>query len=356
MSGSLIQLAAKGVQDAYITNDMGVSLFRSRYTRHKNFSTAPKFIKMITKEDTTVVIPSYGDLLNGLWLEGTDILTKFEGATFDLYIGGTKIDSQTLDFMSDVWQNYMAETYTKSQEINNLTSTSNTKFFPLHFYFCDNDMFLPLISLQYHQVEIKITFARTVTPPSNIDVKIYGNYVFLDTEERQQLVDTPLEFIVTQVQKQVYDGNDNFDLSFFNHPVKSIYFGHPAKSGTLSNDKFSFDTADLYLNSTALLENMSPLYFHTVQNYLNSKFGINQYDENENCPFYTRYFAYHFCKNASKHTPTGTCNFSRLDDAKLTIRNLQRGSDRMNEKVTIYAVNYNILKIKDGMAGILFGN
>ena len=87
MSGSLIQLAAKGVQDAYITNDMGVSLFRSRYTRHKNFSTAPKFIKMITKEDTTVVIPSYGDLLNGLWLEGTDILTKFEGATFDLYIG-----------------------------------------------------------------------------------------------------------------------------------------------------------------------------------------------------------------------------------------------------------------------------
>ena len=71
MSGSLIQLAAKGAQDAYITNSAGVSLFRTKYTRHKNFSQAPKLIKILTNKDSTVIIPSYGDLLDGLWLEGT---------------------------------------------------------------------------------------------------------------------------------------------------------------------------------------------------------------------------------------------------------------------------------------------
>ena len=344
MSGSLIQLAAKGAQDAYITNSAGVSLFRAKYTRHKNFSQAPKLIKILTNKDSTVIIPSYGDLLDGLWLEGTDLVSKFTGATFHLYIGGVKIDSQPFDFIADIWQNYMAETYTKSQEINNATSTSNKRFIPLHFYFCDHDMFLPLLALQYHQIELKIDFPN---PSQAVDVKLYGNYVYLDTEERKYFVDNPHEFIITQVQKQTYDTSDNLDISFFNHPVKSLYFGHPANSGVLLNDKFTFDTADIYLNSVPLVENMSPLYFHSIQNYKHSKFGINQFDENENCPFYTRYYAYNFCKNASSYTPTGTCNFSRLDDAKITLRNVQRGNLRTNEKITVYAVNYNILKVSN---------
>src|SRR5210317_802221 len=93
-----------------------------------------------------------------------------------------------------------------------------------------------------------------------------------------------------------------------------------------------------------------------IYTYKHSKFGINQFDENENSPFYTRYYAYNFCKNSSSYTPTGTCNFSRLDDAKIVLRNTQRGSTRLNEKITVYAVNYNILKVSNGMAGILFGN
>tara|TARA_B100001559_G_C16484300_1_gene615257 strand:- start:1046 stop:2107 length:1062 start_codon:yes stop_codon:yes gene_type:complete len=353
MSGSLIQLAAKGAQDAYITSSAGMSLFRTKYTRHKNFSQAAKLIKIITNKDSTVIIPSYGDLLDGLWFEGTDLVSKFTGCTFHLYIGGTKVDSQPFDFIADIWQNYMAETYTKSQEINNATSTSNTRFLPLHFYFCDHDMFLPLIALQYHQIELRIEFPDASQP---VDVKLYGNYVYLDTDERTFFADNSHEFIITQVQRQTYDTSDNLDISFFNHPVKSLYFGHPTTTNLLINDKFTFDTADIYLNSTPLVENMSPLYYHSIQNYKHSKFGINQFDENQNCPFYTRYYAFNFCKNASSYTPTGTCNFSRLDDAKITLRNVQRGTLRTGEKITVYAVNYNILKVSNGMAGILFGN
>jgi hypothetical protein len=72
---------------------------------------------------------------------------------------------------------------------------------------------------------------------------------------------------------------------------------------------------------------------------------------------YTRYFAYHFGLNVSEYNPSGTCNFSRLDNAKLIIRGAEKGSFRGDQKdIYVYAVNYNVLRIKDGLAGILFGN
>jgi len=57
--------------------------------------------------------------------------------------------------------------------------------------------------------------------------------------------------------------------------------------------------------------------------------------------------------DASDYNPSGSCNFSRLDNAKLIIR----GVEAVNRSyVYVYAVNYNVLRIKDGLAGILFGN
>jgi hypothetical protein len=107
MSGALVQLVSKGAQDVYITNqETGTSMFRSRYTRQKNFSQSPKLIKKnLSSMDNTIIIPTYGDLLDGVWLEGDDLLTKLDGARFDLYIGGVKIDSQTYDYITGIWQN-----------------------------------------------------------------------------------------------------------------------------------------------------------------------------------------------------------------------------------------------------------
>jgi hypothetical protein len=61
--------------------------------------------------------------------------------------------------------------------------------------------------------------------------------------------------------------------------------------------------------------------------------------------------------NASDYNPSGSCNFSRLDNAKLVLRGVEKGNNRpANQELLIYAVNYNVLRIKDGLAGILFGN
>jgi hypothetical protein len=72
---------------------------------------------------------------------------------------------------------------------------------------------------------------------------------------------------------------------------------------------------------------------------------------------YTRYFVYHFGLNVSDYNPSGTCNFSRLDNAKLILRGVEKGNLRGDQKdIYVYATNYNVLRIKDGLAGILFGN
>ena len=74
MSGALIQLVSKGVQDVYLTSDEGHSFFRMKFTRHTNFSQAPKFIKTVHSNDTSITIPVLGDVINGLWFESSDCI------------------------------------------------------------------------------------------------------------------------------------------------------------------------------------------------------------------------------------------------------------------------------------------
>ena len=59
---------------------------------------------------------------------------------------------------------------------------------------------------------------------------------------------------------------------------------------------------------------------------------------------------YSFSLRPEDHQPSGTCNFSRIDTARLiTGANLSSGDH-------IYAVNYNILRIMSGMGGVAYSN
>ncbi len=366
MSGALIQLVSKGAQDMYFISDEGHSFFRMKFMRHRNFSQAPKFIKTISDKDASVTIPVLGDVMNALWIDGNNsTLDMFYKSTIDLYIGGQKIDSQSFDYYADIWPNYLADTYSKSRELNNNSSSANPSFVPLQFFFCNHKAFLPLVALQNHQVEIKIHFNETsLSGISETDkrVDIYGNYIFLDKDEREDMVKRNMDFVITQVQKSEHelnttDGYNTIDISQINHPVKSLFFGFDVSSDDYENDFFTFSGVDLHINGTPLFENMKPGFFHTIQNYYRSEFGVSEFNSTLKIPFYTRYYVYHFCLNASKYEPSGTCNFSRLDNAKLIIRGARKGSLRPSDQTLfIYALNYNILRIKNGLAGVLFGN
>ena len=377
MSGALIQLVSRGAQDVYLNSDDGHSFFRMKFTRHTNFSQAPKFIKTISDKDPVFTIPVLGDLVNSLWLEGVDKNSNVSSnllynSTIDLFVGGQKIDSQHYDYYADIWPNYLADTYTKCQELTNKTSISHRNFQPLHFFFCDYGAFLPLVALQHHQVEVRITLdpaSLANYSDSQKRINVYANYIYLDKDERESMVKRQMDFIITQTQRidfpfsNVFDntiesgGYNDLDISTLNHPVKSIFFGLSATNIDPTNDRFTFKTGDIHINGTPLLENMSPTYFHTCQNYYKSKFGVTDYRVDSEDLMYTRYFVYHFGLNASDYNPSGSCNFSRLDNAKLILRGVEKGTLRARDKdMYIFAVNYNVLRIKDGLAGILFGN
>ena len=61
---------------------------------------------------------------------------------------------------------------------------------------------------------------------------------------------------------------------------------------------------------------------------------------------------YSFALKPEEHQPSGSCNFSRLDNAKLSVSTASGLSSSDN----IYAVNYNVLRIMSGMAGLAYSN
>jgi len=362
MSGGVIQLVSKGAQDMYLINNDGKeSLFRMVYVRHTNFSMAPKkleFVGQAPKNNGTssIFLKSFGDLVNYMWLEGTNLTDYLRGTTFDLYIGGQKIDSQTFEFLSEAWQPYLAETYSKSTIVNNGWTSSCKNFLPFHFFFCDLHSFIPIVALQYHEVEIRVTWGPSIE--SCPDIIPYANYIYLDTKEREEMTSKSMDIIVSQVQRYnvpVSTGTVNsIDLSMINHPVKTLFFGVEDSTiyFTQTGSRFTFSDAELQINGTTVFESMSPMYFHIVQGFYHTDNAVLSWDPSVKQPNKTLLYMYNFCLNSTSFRPTGTCNFSRIDNAKITLNTVQSNQS----EGFVYAINYNILKIQKGLGGILFGN
>ena len=78
---------------------------------------------------------------------------------------------------------------------------------------------------------------------------------------------------------------------------------------------------------------------------------------------------YSFALNPEEHQPSGTCNFSRIDNATLAVGfgrlNAVTGAVENNfyanylgsdSVFSVYAVNYNVLRVMSGMAGLAYSN
>ena len=86
--------------------------------------------------------------------------------------------------------------------------------------------------------------------------------------------------------------------------------------------------------------------------------------------YYTRIFPKNFCKNISdldriglysfalnpfEIEPSGTCNFSKILNKNLKIKFFNNNINNISSKnLYIFAVNYNILVITNGMAGLRY--
>ena len=341
MSGGIAQLVAIGAQDAHIVGKPEVSFFRSNYKRHTNFAQTVE--KQVIQGNptangmSTVRFERKGDLVGYVYITNrvaNSTLTranwKAQIAKVDLLVGGQVIDTQTSEFSQEIAPVMLAQTYSKSLAA---AGGNDSRFYPLRFSFCENaQSALPLVALQYHDVELRITWGTTGIAS---DYEVHTQFIYLDTDERTTLANTPQNMLITQTQKMVQSGSPTQELSF-NHPVK---FLATYKSGGVhvkdSNIKLQINGTDVGDAKHSVNYTSTALYHHTPFSTLNSSVDTH--------------LLYPFCLDTSKLQPTGSLNFSRIDSARLL-------SDSGNFDTDIYAVNYNILRIENGMAGLLYSN
>ena len=66
---------------------------------------------------------------------------------------------------------------------------------------------------------------------------------------------------------------------------------------------------------------------------------------------------YSFALRPEEHQPSGSCNFSRIDNATLQlVLSNNTVSGTKTAKVRVYATNYNVLRVMSGMGGLAYSN
>ena len=350
MSGGIAQLVAVGAQDVHLVGQPEVSFFRSTYKRHTNFSqTVERQViqgNVSNNGMSTIRFERKGDLLNYVYLmpikgdglsantfttDWTDVISKVE-----LLIGGQVIDEQDSTYSTLIAPTLSAFSSSKSTSSSLYDGTSASKFYPLRFSFCENwQSALPLISLQYHDVELRITWGIEA---ASSKWEVYSNYAYLDTQEREVFASQPQNMIMTQVQKAIASNSKIQELNF-NHPVKYIAAGDATNVTMVST---AGNKLKLQINGTDVADyKFADPNFTTVPLYYHTSHGTATPG--------TKLFFYPFCLDAGKLQPTGSLNFSRLDSARII-------NDTSNCDKDIYAVNYNVLRIENGMGGLLYSN
>jgi len=328
MSGGIAQLVAVGAQDAHLVGQPEVSFFRSNYKRHTNFAqTVERQViqgNPIANGMSTVRFERKGDMVGYVYIanrSGNQTNWNPRISKVELLIGGQVIDEQDYEFSSNLAPTVMNQTYSKSTYVDEA-------FYPLRFSFCENaQSAIPLIALQYHDVELRITWGATATA----DAEVYVQFIHLDTDERTALSSTPQNMLITQTQKAVASASKTQELNF-NHPMKYL---------VAANAMTAADKLKLQINGTDVTDaktviphfTSAPIYYHTTA-------GNCSADDLILIPF---------CLDTAKVQPTGSLNFSRLDSARLV-------SDNTSFNNTIYAVNYNVLRIENGMGGLMYSN
>ena len=416
MAGGLMQLVAYGAQDVYLTGNPEVTFYQAKYKRHTNFAmeNIEQTVNGTAANSgrVSVTVARNGDLVGDMYLElESDIAATATAeagdcnwvaeravSSVELSIGGQRIDKHYQKWWRLYSELYLDEAKKATWGKMTTAADGSTVYLPLVFFFNRNPgLYLPLIALQYHEVRIDIDLAADFDTFLNKSVfKVWANYVYLDTEERRRFAQKGHEYLIEQVQ---HTGTDTVDAAntkqvrlSYNHPVKELVwcFSNTAAKSSLWNFTAknlvtevaleSDQTADaLDSNCYVPISNLgTPMYatklstvayteeaagqletFKLVLNgqdrfkeqkgkYFNQ---VQAYNHHSGCPA-PGVYSYSFALKPEEHQPTGTCNFSRIDNAQVAVKMAAGTATSMH----MFATNYNVLRIQSGMGGLAFSN
>ena len=408
------------------------------------FDGTPNFGQRIT-----CLIPRRGDLLGRVYLDVTlprifDTTGQelsytnavghalIQEITFE--VGEQEIDRQTGEWM-EIWTQLTTPTGQRdalNQMVGRLnqymspfagvtpiiapgpTSEGLRLLIPLQFYFCNNPgLYLPLLALQYHPIRINITLRPLqqlfwLPPPDELDqsnwkpacqksvdctaqivnMMLWGEYTYLDVEERRMFVSTSHEYLIEQVQYtppySLTAQQTTATISIeFNHPLKEFIFVAQRDEMANRNEWFNY--------SSLAIDEPCPVLVMPYLNLLNSGtagrtdliasaklqldgydrfplrlpqyFRLQQpYDHHTTTPVDAYIYNYSFALRPEDFQPTGTMNASRIDSIVWQIQmnpilsnpTIPTWQQRGNCHIVVYGHNYNVFRVINGFGGLLF--
>ena len=380
MGGGLVQLAAYGSQDVYLTTNPQITFFKSVYQRCTNFA-MESIIQLLDGNinfggNITVVVARNGDLLGNIvlqvglpdpslfiipdsydyfgWINSVgNYLIKY----VSVEIGAQQIDEQYGQWM-DIWSELnlnasqipgysqmVGKNGSVWQPYDASVEPGSRLFIPLQFWFCRNPgLAIPLIALQYHEIRLKITFEKfenlvvAVTngnyqevvlngiSPSFRSFQMFDTYYYLDTIERRKFAQNAHEYLIEQVQSQSGNvssltGENNIRLNL-NHPTKELVW--------IFNRNGTFAPLNDFSIGTEIIPNGTPAQFAPMYSFKLIINGTERFKERPGEYFrlvqcyehHTKIpgnyiYVYSFALRPEEHQPSGTCNFSRIDSSQL---------------------------------------
>lgn len=349
----------------------------------------PTIVQNVTPNDYSQANPNAVSWVNGIGFAMIDYVS--------IWIGQQEIDRQYGEFMY-LWTqlttpgskqdgvNYM------TGKVNVFTSTAISGpvklYIPLSFWFCKNPgLALPLIALQSSPIKLYIKLKNgydlvysdkleryvlnpigacpsvTNSPPTVSNITIWGDYIYLDTEERRRFVSSKHEYLIEQVQRQTRysipanSRSVNVPLTF-NHPMKEMiwvinqdrmldaheYFNYSSRM-LLEPGIPALDLATsfvLQFDGFDRFEEQGAKYFRLVQPWQRHTAIPNDF-----------IYVYSFSLAPEAAQPQGSCNGSRLNSIVLQAQ-MNQSIPSKPAGITVYATNYNVLRIAAGLGGVLF--
>jgi hypothetical protein len=408
-TGAVIQLVAYGTQDLYLTGNPQITHFKSVIRRHTNFSmeNVENYFhgKLSPGQKIQCKIQRVGDLIHQMYLkldlpklqtiQGEDnIYTSWANSIGFVIIDYVEIQigERVIDKQYGQWMNIWAELSTdlsKKDSLNTMIGhhdffTPTTQngplqlYIPLQFWFCKYiGSSLPLVAIQNQDIRINLQLKNfnSLWVSNDMDnandilnkdiifdqISLLVDYIFLDEDERRYFAQNKHYYLIEQIQLSTQSiditrTENVIDLPF-NHPVKELIWviqTNEVKSKNqwtnYSGDIITLDKEPrppikevvIRFDGVERFETRTEEYFRIVLPWKYHTSVTKNY-----------IYIYSFANEPEKLQPTGTANFSRLDSVNLHIKT----SDYLKQSdISIYAVNYNILRIINGIAGVLFTN
>lgn len=283
----------------------------------------------------------------------------------ELRIGGQlvqRLTGEQIELYNDLYVPYENQPglklLTGKQDTSNVFDPGRTYYTNLPFYFYgNNELSIPVAALDRSDVEVAVTFrpfnalsfvSNIASVNQSMSATMIVEYGYLSENEVKWMRRNRLEYLITQTQSTSFllppgFSTGTFKLPFVN-PVREIYIviqnqstaPYDFSNNGLTNLGLSFNGQE-YLSRQVI----DAQYLQYVQAF--QKYNVTPIRQ---------FYVYSFANDPMNPRPTGQINFSRMKDITIDITLAPLAG--LTRSMRIYATNYNVLRIENGLAGIMF--